>query len=95
MDGLVRSLSGLLGPFERKPVFGNGVEFRSVNTELGSLMSPDGRTPSWIVDSLNKGDAGQVLQVLQKAEITLAGFHKAAGGGNMGGMHEPMIQVAP
>lgn len=95
MDGLCSSLSHLLGPFERKPVLGNGVEFRSVNIGLGSLMSPDGRTPNWIVEALKGGNAAEVLQVIQRAEKTLTKFHKAAGVGGMGGMHEPMIQGAP
>lgn len=89
---LCGSISHLLGPFERKPVLGDGVEFRMINTSLGSLVSADGRLPRWIEEALARGQTDRVMQVLQGAEKTLTGFYKAAGGGMMGGMHEPMIQ---
>lgn len=76
MEELCQIINSKLKPYDRKPVFGNNIEFRMINTGLGSFSSANNQVPDWIKQSISSGNKKELLQKVEAAEKELMEFYK-------------------
>jgi len=67
-----------LMPFDRKITFANNVEFRVMNSALGTIIVDLNKnvSPQWLVDDVKQGNYNKVVEYIVGLESELANYYK-------------------
>jgi len=67
-----------LMPFDRKITFANNVEFRIMNSALGTIVGDlrSNVAPQWVVDDVKQGNYNKIVEYINGLESELANYYK-------------------
>jgi len=65
-------------PFDRKVTFSNNVDFRIMNSALGTIVVDlnNNTAPQWVVDDVKQGNYNKIVEYINGLESELANYYK-------------------